>query len=98
MTTRPGLLPDLPTVGEFLPGFEQSASFGIGAPRNTPRRIVDRLDAEIGAGLADPRIKARLAEVAGPALTGSPADFGSLIAYETEKWSGVIRLVGIRPD
>jgi tripartite-type tricarboxylate transporter receptor subunit TctC len=98
MTTRLELLPDLPTVGEFLSGFEQSAFFGIGARRNTPRQIVDRLNAEIGAGLADPRIKAWLAEVAGPALIDSPADFSSLIAHETEKWAGVIRLVGIRPD
>jgi tripartite-type tricarboxylate transporter receptor subunit TctC len=92
------MLPDLPTVGEFLPGFEQSAFFGIGAPRNTPREIVDRLNAEINAGLVDPRTEARLAEVAGSVLLGSPADFGELIARETEKWAKVIRHVGIRPE
>jgi tripartite-type tricarboxylate transporter receptor subunit TctC len=96
-TTRSELLPELPTVGDFLPGFEQSAFFGIGAPRNTPGEIVDRLNREINAGLADPKIKARLADVAGPVLPGSPADFGKLIKQETEKWGEVIRMLGIVP-
>ena len=96
--TRSELLPELPTVGEFLPGFEQSAFFGVGAPIRTPADIIDRLNAEINAGLADARIKARLAEVAGPVLAGSPADFGKLIAHETQKWGRVIKLVGIKPD
>jgi tripartite-type tricarboxylate transporter receptor subunit TctC len=95
---RSPMLPDLPTVGDFLPGFEQSAFFGIGAPRNTPAEIVDRLNTEINAGLANPKIKARLAELAGPVLPGSPADFGKLIAQETEKWGKVIKLAGIKPD
>jgi len=96
-TTRSELLPELPTVGDFLPGFEQSAFFGIGAPRRTPAEIVDRLNKEINAGLADPKIKARLADVAGPVLPGSPADFGKLIKQETEKWGKVIRMLGIAP-
>src|SRR5215468_2053138 len=93
-TTRSELLPELPTVGDFLPDFEQSAFFGIGAPRNTPAEMVDRLNKEINAGLADPKIKARLADVAGPVLPGSPADFGKLIKQETEKWGKVIRMLG----
>jgi tripartite-type tricarboxylate transporter receptor subunit TctC len=95
--TRSPLLPDLPTVGDFLPGFEQSAFFGIGAPRHTPAEIIDRLNKEVNAGLADPSMKARLAEAAGPVLPGSPEDFGRLIAAETEKWGRVIRLTGIKP-
>jgi tripartite-type tricarboxylate transporter receptor subunit TctC len=95
--TRSELLPDLPTVGDFLPGFEQSAFFGIGAPSRTPAEIVDRLNAEINAGLADPKMKARIAEV-GSLLPGSPADFGKLIAHETEKWGKVIKFAGIKPD
>jgi tripartite-type tricarboxylate transporter receptor subunit TctC len=97
-SSRSELLPELPTVGDFLPGFEQSAFFGVGAPIRTPVEIIDKLNAEINAGLADARIKARLAEVAGPVLAGSPADFGTLIAHETEKWGRVIKLVGIKPD
>jgi tripartite-type tricarboxylate transporter receptor subunit TctC len=96
-STRSELLPELPTVGDFLPGFEQSAFFGVGAPKSTPSEIIDRLNAEINAGLADPKMRTRLAEVAGPVLPGSPADFGKLIAEETEKWGKVIRLLGIKP-
>jgi len=96
--TRSQMLPDLPTVGEFLPGFEQSAFFGIGAPRNTPNEIIGKLNKEINAGLADPKIQTRLAQLAGPVLPGSPTDFSKLIAEETEKWGKVIRLVGIKPD
>jgi tripartite-type tricarboxylate transporter receptor subunit TctC len=95
---RSDMLPDLPTVGDFLPGFEQSAFFGVGVPRNTPAEIINRLNNEINAGLADPKIKARLAEAAGPVLPGSPADFGNLLAQETEKWGKVIKLVGIKPE
>jgi tripartite-type tricarboxylate transporter receptor subunit TctC len=95
-SARSELLPDLPIVGDFLPGFEQSAFFGIGAPRNTPANIVDKLNREINAGLADPKIKRRLDEVAGPALPGSPTDFGKLIADETEKWDKVIKAIGIK--
>jgi len=96
--TRSEMLPDLPTVGEFLPGFEQSAFFGIGAPRNTPNEIIGKLNKEINAGLADPKIQTRLAQLAGPVLLGSPADFGKLIAEETEKWGKVIKFLGIKPE
>jgi tripartite-type tricarboxylate transporter receptor subunit TctC len=96
--TRSEALPDLPTVAEFVPGYEASNWWGIGAPRNTPAAIVDKLNQEINAGLADPRMKARFAELGGVALTGPPADFGKLIAEETEKWAKVIKFAGIRPD
>jgi tripartite-type tricarboxylate transporter receptor subunit TctC len=96
--TRSAMLPDVPTVGDFLPGFEQSAFFGVGAPKRTPAEIVERLNTEINAGLIDPRIRARLAELAGPVLPGSSADFGKLIAEETEKWGKVIRTANIKPD
>jgi tripartite-type tricarboxylate transporter receptor subunit TctC len=96
--TRSELLPELPTVGDSLPGFEQSAFFGLGAPMRTPVEIIDKLNAEINAGLADARIKARLAEVAGPVLAGSPADFGKLIAEETEKWAKAIRAANIKAE
>jgi len=96
--TRSEMLPELPTVGEFLPGFEQSALFGVGAPRNTPGEIIDQLNREINAGLADPKMKLKLIDLAGPALPGSPADFGKVIAHEIEKWGRVIKLVGIKPD
>jgi tripartite-type tricarboxylate transporter receptor subunit TctC len=95
---RSELMPELPTIGDFVPGFEQSAFFGIGAPRNTPSEIVQRLNSEINAGLSDPRIKARLAELAGPVLLGSSDDFGRLIAEETAKWGKVVRSVGIKPE
>ena len=89
-------LPELPTVNEYLPGFESSAWYGIGAPRNTPAMIVDRLNKEINTGLADPKLKARLADLGGTTLPGSPADFGKLIADETEKWGKVIKFTGIK--
>jgi tripartite-type tricarboxylate transporter receptor subunit TctC len=95
-TTRSELLPELPTVGDFVPGFEQSAIFGVGAPRNTPKDIIDGLNTEINAGLADPKMKARLADLAGPVLPGSPVDFGNLIAEETERWGKVIRTLRIK--
>src|SRR5712671_2063518 len=88
--TRLEMLPDLPTVGEFLPGFEASAFFGFGVPRNTPAEIVSKLNREVNAGLADPKMKARIAELAGPVLPGSPAEFGKVIAEETEKWGKVV--------
>ena len=97
-TARSAALPDLPTVADFVPGFEASALFGLGAPRATPPEIVDRLNREIDAGLADPKLKARLAELAGVVLAGSPADFGKLIAAETEKWGKVVRFSGAKPD
>jgi tripartite-type tricarboxylate transporter receptor subunit TctC len=94
--TRSELLTELPTVSDFLPGFEQSAIFGVGAPRDTSKEIVLRLNTEINAGLADPKLRARFADLAGPVLPGSPGDFGRLIAEETEKWGKVIRTVGIK--
>ena len=95
-TARSDVLPDIPTVGEFVPGFEASIWFGIGAPRKTPAEIVDRLNKEINAGLVNPKIKAQLAELGGTVLAGSPADFGKLIADETEKWGKVIKTAGIK--
>ncbi len=96
--TRSDALPDLPTVSEFVPGFEASFWTGIGAPRNTPTEIVDKLNNEINAALADPSMKARLADLGGTVLAGSPADFGKLIADETEKWGNVIRALNIKAD
>jgi tripartite-type tricarboxylate transporter receptor subunit TctC len=95
---RSEALPDIPTVGEFVPGYEASSVFGLGAPRNTPAEIIDKLNKEINAALADPKIKARLADLDGTVLGGSPADFGKLIAEEIEKWGKVIRAANIRPD
>jgi tripartite-type tricarboxylate transporter receptor subunit TctC len=95
---RAAALPDVPTVAESLPGYEASAWFGMGAPRGTPAAIVDRLNKEINAALADPTMKAKLAEQGGELLPGSPADFGKLIAAETEKWRGVIQAANIKPD
>ena len=96
--TRSDALPDIPTVGDFVPGYEASACWGVGAPRNTPAEIVDKLNKEINAGLADPKIRARLAEGGGTVLAGSPADFGKFIADETEKWGKVIKFAGIKPE
>jgi tripartite-type tricarboxylate transporter receptor subunit TctC len=89
-------LPDLPTMGEFVPGYEASSWYGMGAPKNTPAEIIDKLNAEINAGLADPKMKARLADLGGTALVGSPAEFGKLIAEETEKWGKVIRVATLK--
>ena len=91
-------LPEIPTVGDSVPGFEASAVTGIGAPRNTPTWIVDLLNREINAALVDPKMKVRLAELGSTVISGSPADFGKLIAEETEKWAKVVKLSGARPD
>ena len=91
-------LPDIPTVGDFVPGYEASPVFGLGAPKNTPTEIVDKLNREINAGLADPKLKARLADLGGDVLALSPADFGKLIADETEKWGKVIGALNIKAD
>jgi tripartite-type tricarboxylate transporter receptor subunit TctC len=96
--TRWETLPDLPTVGEFLPGFEASAWNGLGAPRNTPAKIIDTLNKEINAALADPTMKARLTDLGGTPLVGSPAEFGKLIVEETEKWAKVIKSTGIKAE
>jgi tripartite-type tricarboxylate transporter receptor subunit TctC len=96
--TRSMALPDLPTVSEFLPGYEVGDWFGVGAPKGTPVEIIEKLNNEINAALADPNMKARLADLDGAVLPGSPADFGKLIADETEKWGKVIRAANIKPE
>jgi tripartite-type tricarboxylate transporter receptor subunit TctC len=96
--TRLEVLPDLPTVGEFVPGFEASSMNGVGAPKRTPTEIVDKLNKEINTALADPKIKARIADLALTPLVGSPADLEKLIADETEKWAKVIRAANIKPN
>jgi tripartite-type tricarboxylate transporter receptor subunit TctC len=96
--TRSDALPQVSTVSDFVPGFEATLWTGIGAPKNTPADIVDKLNREINAGLADPTIKARLADLGGTPLVGSPADFGKLIADETEKWAKVVKFAGIKAD
>ena len=95
--TRSEALPDVPTVGEFVPGFEASSWNGVGVPRNTPVEIIGKLNNEINVALADPRMKERLAELGCVVYPGSPADFGKFITDETEKWGKVIRFAGIKP-
>jgi tripartite-type tricarboxylate transporter receptor subunit TctC len=97
-TTRSEVLPDVPTVGEFVPGYEASQWYGVGAPKNTPAEIVEELNKEINAGLAAPKLKARLADLGGTPIAGSPADFGKFIAEETEKWGKVIRAANIKAE
>ena len=91
-------LPHLPTIGEFVPGYEASAWQGLGAPKNTPTDIIERLNVEVNAALADPRIKARLTDFGASVLVGSTADFGKLIAEETEKWGQLIRAANLKPE
>jgi len=94
-TTRSEALPDVPTVGDTVAGYEASAFFGMGVPKGTPPEIIDRLNKEINAGLADPKIKAKLAELGGMLIAGSPADFGKIVAEETDKWAKVIKTGGV---
>jgi tripartite-type tricarboxylate transporter receptor subunit TctC len=96
--TRAEALPDIPTVADFVPGYEAGTWYGIGAPKNTPAEIVGRLNAEINAVLTDPKMNARFAELGGTVLPGSPADFGKLVAEETEKWGKVVKAMGIRAE
>jgi tripartite-type tricarboxylate transporter receptor subunit TctC len=94
--TRSEVLPDIPTVSEFVPGYEASNWYGVDAPKNTPAEIVEKLNMEIEAAFADPRMKARFADLGGIPLAGSPADFGKLIAAETEKWGKVVKFLGAK--
>jgi len=96
--TRWDGLPDIPTLSEFVPGYEASDWYGVGAPKNTPAEIVNKLSTEINASLVDPEMKARLADMGGTALAGSPADFGRLLVEETEKWVKVVKFSGAKPD
>jgi len=95
---RSEVLPDIPTVGDFLPGYESSLWFGIGVPKNTPAEIIDKLNMEINAGLDDPKIKALVADMGGTVLAGSPMEFGKLIANDTAKWAKVIRATNIKAE
>ena len=96
--TRSEALPDVPTVGDFLSGFEASVWLGVGAPKNTPAEIIDRLNKEINTGLADPKVKGHITDLGANVLALSPADFGKLIADDTEKWAKVIRAANVKPD
>ena len=96
--SRAEVLPELPTVGDFVPGYEASQWYGIGAPKNTPVEIIEKLNKEINVALADPRMKARFADLGGTVLPGSPTDFGKLIADETEKWAKVVKFAGLKAD
>ena len=95
---RSETLPEIPTVGDFVPGYEASIWYGIGAPKSTPPEIVDKLNREINLGLADFKLKARFAGLGAAVLAGSPADFGRFIGEETEKWAKVVKFADIKPD
>jgi tripartite-type tricarboxylate transporter receptor subunit TctC len=96
--TRSDILRDIPALSDFVTGYEASLLFGVGVPKNTPAGIIDKLNKEINTVLADPGKQARLADIGGTVLTGSPADFGKLIAAETEKWAKVVKFAGARAD
>ena len=96
--TRSEVLPNIPTLGDSLPGFEATNWYGVGVPKKTPAEIVGKLNKEINAALADPKLKARFAGLGLTVVPGSPADFGKLIADETEKWAKVIKFAGIKAD
>jgi tripartite-type tricarboxylate transporter receptor subunit TctC len=95
---RAEVLPELPTVADFVPGYEASQWYGISAPKNTPAEIMGKLNREINAGIADPAMRARLAAIGGEPLPGSPGEFGRLIAEETDKWGKVVRAAGLKPE
>jgi tripartite-type tricarboxylate transporter receptor subunit TctC len=96
--TRADALPDVPPLADFVPGYESSQWYGLGAPKNTPAEIVDKLNREVNAALVDPKMKARLAEFGGTVMPGPPAEFGKFIAGETEKWGKVVKFAGIKAD
>jgi tripartite-type tricarboxylate transporter receptor subunit TctC len=96
--TRLDVLPDIPTLSETLPGYEASSWYGMGAPKNTPAEIIDKLNTEINAGLADPKLTARFAELGLAPLVGSPADFRKFIVAETEKWGKVVKASRVKPE
>jgi tripartite-type tricarboxylate transporter receptor subunit TctC len=95
---RSNALPNVPSLGDFVAGYEFSAFYGIGAPKNTPAEIIDKLNQQINAGLADPKLKARLADLGSSPFAGSPSDFRKFIAGETEKWAKVVKFAGIKPE
>ena len=97
-TARSPALPDIPALAEFIPGYEASAWYGVSAPRNTPQAVLGKLNKEINAGLADPALQARLVDLGGMIVSGSPADFGKLVGDETAKWAKVIKFAGIKPQ
>src|SRR5262249_16844248 len=97
-TTRSKLLPDIPTVADFVPGYEASAWYGIGAPKNTPTEIISKLNATINANLPDPVVKERFDSMGAPLLTGWAGEFGKYVAEETEKWAKVVKFSGAKPD
>src|SRR4029078_12158619 len=92
------VVPDVPTVGDFVPGYEASGFAGIGAPRNTPVEIIDMLNKELNARVADAKVKARIVELGGSVLGGSPAEFGTILSEATEKWAKVIKFAGIKTE
>jgi tripartite-type tricarboxylate transporter receptor subunit TctC len=96
--TRSEILPEVPTVDEFVPGYEASQSYGVGAPKDTPAELVDKINKDVNAALADPKMKARFSELGATVLPGSPADYGKFIADETEKWAKVIRAANLKAD
>ena len=96
--TRLDVLPDIPTVAEFVPGYEASFWFGVGVPKDTPAEIIETLNKEINAGLADPKLKARMADLGGVPMPMAPVGFGRFIAEETEKWGKVVKFTGIKPE
>jgi tripartite-type tricarboxylate transporter receptor subunit TctC len=96
--TRSEALPGVPSISEFVPGYEASGMTGIAAPRNTPADIIERLNQAVNVALADPKIKARLADQGGTVLSGSPTDFSRQIAEETEKWGKVVKFAGVKPE
>ena len=95
---RSDAFPEIPTIGDFVPGYESSAWLGLGAPKNTRAEIIDTLNREINAGLADPTLKTRFADLGGEPMPMTPADFGQFIAAETEKWGKVMKFTGIKAD